>query len=56
MVNKLWGTVQTKNSYKINWHIFATEEDLMRAYWKNPDKISLAVLFMEPNPINGTLK
>lgn len=56
MVNDLWESVQTKNSYRINWNLFANEEDLLRAYWKNPDQISLAVLLKEPHPINGTLK
>lgn len=56
LVNDLWGSVQIKNAYSINWKVFATEEDLLRAYWKNPDQISLAILFEDPDPINGSLK
>lgn len=56
MVNDLWESVQTKTSYRISWNLFANEEDLLRAYWKSPDKLSLAVLFQETNPVNGSLK
>ncbi|XP_074040228.1 cholesterol transporter ABCA5 [Leptinotarsa decemlineata] len=54
-VDILWDSVNPDN-FKINWDLYATEKDLMSAYWKKSEDIPIAVLFDEPGPINGPLQ
>lgn len=52
-VNELW---QNSGMNPIDWLIFETREDLLKAYWKDPLKLPIAVIFEEPGPIVGPLK
>lgn len=56
-VNELWQTLQhNPGIHAIDWMVFETWEDLLNAYWKDPLKIPIAVIFEEPGPIAGALK
>lgn len=54
-VKVLWDSIKQHNDSEIQWNIFATENDLLKAYWLKPNEMPLAVIFEEP-PINGPLK
>lgn len=41
---------------ELSWSYFPTSEDLLTAYWLEPRKIPLAVIFDSPNPLNDTFK
>lgn len=56
-VNDLWlsmGSTQRRNP--INWLLFPTSEELLTAYWMQPEDIIVAAIFEEPGPITGPLK
>nr|CAH7743826.1 unnamed protein product [Callosobruchus chinensis] len=56
-VTSLWDSINNgKNKSIITWVPFETEKDLLRAYWMNPERIPIAVLFDDPGPIEGQLK
>ncbi|KAL3270830.1 hypothetical protein HHI36_021350 [Cryptolaemus montrouzieri] len=58
-VNTLWLETQEQqegNKQSINWLIFPTRAELLKAYWLEPNQIPIAVIFEEPGPINGKLK
>lgn len=40
----------------IKWNTYETKEDLLTAYWLQPDEMPIAVIFEEPGPIQGPLK
>lgn len=53
--NSLWINLKEANSQAINWLTFPTKEDLLTAYWKEPESIQIAVVFQE-SPLTGQLK
>ncbi|KAK9876012.1 hypothetical protein WA026_011128 [Henosepilachna vigintioctopunctata] len=58
-VNALWLESQEQqdgNKQSINWLVFPSRSDLLKAYWLEPLKIPIAVIFDGPGPINGKLK
>ncbi|KAI7815451.1 ABC subfamily A member [Rhyzopertha dominica] len=55
-VNVMWQNMQSNTTPPINWMVFQTKEDLLTAYWLDPLKIPIAVIFEEPGPLNGPLK
>lgn len=54
-VDQLWYS-SAVNATPLKWILYETEEDLLTAYWMRPDRVSLAVIFEEPGPINGQLR
>ncbi|XP_045466962.1 cholesterol transporter ABCA5-like [Harmonia axyridis] len=58
-VNKLWlATQEVEDRHKdpINWLVYPSKSELLKAYWRAPKQIPIAVIFEEPGPINGRLK
>lgn len=54
----LWDDINEKAQIKgppIAWVVYPTMEDLLTAYWMEPNDIPLAVIFQSPDPINGPL-
>lgn len=57
-VDVLWDDINEKAHIKgppIAWVVYPTMEDLLTAYWMEPNDIPLAVIFQAPDPINGPL-
>lgn len=55
-MNDLWLSKWNEpNSFPLNFIVFDTKADLQAAYWRDPYKISLAVIFENPSPITQPL-
>jgi ATP-binding cassette, subfamily A (ABC1), member 5 len=56
-VNELWQTMKIgPGQYPIKWEIHRSKEELLGAYWRDPDSMRLAVIFLDDDPYNGQLK
>lgn len=56
-VNDLWQTMHLEPGlHPINWLLFPTNDELLTAYWLQPEDIPVAVIFDEPGPVGGPLK
>lgn len=42
--------------HEINWMFYETQEDLLGAYWRDPNSMPMAVIFHSEDPYNGPLK
>lgn len=42
--------------HPIKWIYYKTSEELLGAYWRDPTKMPLAIVFNGDDPINGPLK
>uniref|UniRef100_A0AAR5Q584 ABC transporter domain-containing protein n=1 Tax=Dendroctonus ponderosae TaxID=77166 RepID=A0AAR5Q584_DENPD len=57
-VDVLWENINENQNAKftpIAWVVYPTIEDLLTAYWMEPNAIPLAVIFKSSDPINGPL-
>ncbi|CAG9770151.1 unnamed protein product [Ceutorhynchus assimilis] len=57
-VDVLWDDINKDQNTKvppIAWVVYPSTEDLLTAYWMEPNDIPLAVIFHSPDPINGPL-
>jgi ATP-binding cassette subfamily A (ABC1) protein 5 len=41
---------------RINWHFYSNQSDLITAYWRNPPKMPIALVFHNDDPFNGQLE
>ncbi|KXJ73909.1 hypothetical protein RP20_CCG014205 [Aedes albopictus] len=57
-VNELWRSNRHHSGgvYPINWILYDSQEDLLSAYWRDPDKMPLALIFHSDDPLYGQLK
>lgn len=58
-VDVLWENINENLNAKftpIAWVVYPTIEDLLTAYWMEPNAIPLAVIFKSSDPINGPLR
>lgn len=42
--------------FRINWMFYDTNEELLGAYWRDPNEMPLALIFHGDDPYNGQLK
>ncbi|XP_039447339.1 cholesterol transporter ABCA5-like [Culex pipiens pallens] len=57
-VSKLWlsNRHHTAGKYPIEWQFYESQEELLAAYWRDPDKMPLALIFHSDDPMYGPLK
>ncbi|XP_037043268.1 ATP-binding cassette sub-family A member 9-like [Bradysia coprophila] len=56
-VNDLWLNMSYgPGLHEINWMFYETQEDLLGAYWRDPNAMPMAVIFHSDDPYNGPLK
>ncbi|XP_055600772.1 cholesterol transporter ABCA5-like isoform X2 [Uranotaenia lowii] len=57
-VNELWMSNRhhTAGSHPIKWMVYDTQEELLAAYWRDPDKMPLALIFLSEDPMYGQLR
>ncbi|XP_058834897.1 cholesterol transporter ABCA5-like [Topomyia yanbarensis] len=57
-VNELWTTNRhhTAGIHPIKWIVYDTQDDLLSAYWRDPDKMPLALIFHSEDPLYGQLR
>ncbi|XP_058458945.1 cholesterol transporter ABCA5-like [Malaya genurostris] len=57
-VNELWTTNRhhIAGVHPIKWIVYDTQDDLLAAYWRDPDKMPLALIFHSEDPMYGQLR
>ncbi|XP_055621731.1 cholesterol transporter ABCA5-like [Toxorhynchites rutilus septentrionalis] len=57
-VNELWMTNRHHSAgiHPIKWIVYETQEELLAAYWRDPDRMPLALIFHCEDPMYGQLR
>lgn len=50
-VNELWQNMREPGVHPINWLLFPSREELLQAYWRQPQDIPIAVIFEGISPL-----
>ncbi|KAK4878287.1 hypothetical protein RN001_010793 [Aquatica leii] len=53
-VNEVWQMMNIDT--ELSWSYYSSREELLSAYWLEPRKIPIAVIFNSSNPLNDTFK